>query len=184
MPISLYKYSVLSNPISGTNQKQIPPVQKEAELIKQSEKKTLRDLVDFPSGYTITKNNMKTRMSAEELFDIQYQSGTQLSNGAKLLRPVSFSLGKVDITPNSEFKTFTVTITPTYYRKDSEPISRTMTEKELVDNKALFRGFIKPSSVQKGKYAIAFVDRDGEIQKQTATKEECLKIMEDNFLYL
>lgn len=140
--------------------------------------------MDFPSGYTITKKNTKTRMSAEDLFDIQYNSGTILSNGARLLRPVSFALGKVDINPTDSIGIYEITVTPTYYRKDSQPVSRTMSEKELIANKALSRGYIKPSSTQTGKYAIAFFDKNGEAQKHIATKEECLKLMEENLLYL
>lgn len=181
MTVSFFKYGLPPQKADTTVQTK-PQINNEPQIIRKRE--TQREVADLPSGYTITKNNSKTRLSAEELFDIQYQSGTELSNGAKLLKPVSFSLGKVDITQSDTKGIYTVTITPTYYRQDSEPISRTMTEKELVDNKALFRGFIKPSSTQAGKYAITFFDKNREIQKLTATKEDCLKIMEENLLYI
>lgn len=187
MTVSFYKYELPHKKAEvSTQPKPLTATQKEVKELKkaQNERQTPRELANLPSGYTVTTNIPKIKFSAEELFDIQYNSATTLSNGSKLLRPISLALGKVDIQPTENMGEYTVTISANMFAPERKHNSRTMSEKELLSNRALSRGTIKPSAEQKGKYEVAFQDRDGENHKFLANKKGCLKLLEENMLYM
>ncbi len=189
MTVSYFQYSIASKPQQKpiqTQAKQSTTVSKETldARAKQYKGQTPRELALLPDGYTITPTNSKVKMSAEELFDVQYKSGVTLLNGSKLLRPVSLAMGKVEIRPAEKLGEYNVTILPNKCRPQGKTITRTISEEELVSNKALSKGSIKPSDSQEGKYELTFIDKDGETRKFIANKKGCLKLMDENLLYL
>ena len=189
MTVSYFQYNIATKPQQKqiqTQTKQSTTISKEAieARAKQYAGQTPRELALLPEGYTITPSNSKVKMSAEELFDIQYKSGVTLLNGSKLLRPVSLAMGKVEIKPNETLGKYDVTILPNKCRPQGKTITRTISEEELVSNRALSKGSIKPSDTQEGKYELSFIDKNGESRKFIANKKGCLKLMEENLLYL
>ena len=186
MAISPMRYNggfLSSSQVNGT--KQQTATQKEVADLKrqQYEAKTPRELLDMPYGYTVTpiKNNVNKGLTAEDLFIVQYNSATTLSDGSKLLRPVSLALGKVDIKP-TEDNQYEVTVQPHH---GGHAIHRTMSEEELISNKSLSRGSIKKAPTEDGKkYFLNFVDKNGEERNFLATEKGCLKLLEENLLYM
>lgn len=185
MTVSYLQYNVAAKPTT-TQPKQSPTIQKEilAERAKQYASQTPRELALLPDGYTITPTNSKVKMNAEELFDIQYKSGVTLLNGSKLLRPVSLAMGKVEIKPTETLGEYNVTVLANKCRPQGKTMTRIVSEEELVSNRALSKGSIKPSDTQEGKYELSFIDKNGESRKFIANKKGCLKLMEENLLYL
>ncbi len=190
MPVSFSQYSVASRPSATqtTQTQHTPTTSVSKEFLEEKAKKytgpTPRELALLPDGYTITPANSKTKLSAEELFDLQYNSGTTLVNGSKLLRPVSLAMGKVEIKPAETIGEYNITVLPNKCRPLGSTITRTVSEEELLSNRALASGTIKPSSELSGRYELCFVDKDGEKHKFIANKKGCLKLMEENLLYL
>lgn len=180
---SHYNYGFLSkaqvNSITkpATTDKEIQEPQKNTY-----HQKTPRELLDMPYGCTLTCPINKTTkgLTPEELFIVQYNSATTLSDGSKLLRPVSLALGKVDIIPTEDNK-YDVTIDT---NRGYNTITKTMSEEELIHNKALAKGTIKKSPDEQGKYIVSFIDKDGDKRKFLATEKGALKLLEENFLYM
>lgn len=145
----------------------------------------LRDLYGLPKSITIESSqnyypNIK-KLSSDELFDIQFYSGTKLSNGSVLIRPVILSLGEVDIKPVKDFeKVYSVTILQNKESKAKQ--TKFIKEEDLLKNRSLSRGAIK--EVSSGLYEMVFLDKEGKKQNITASKKECLKLLKDNYLYL
>lgn len=144
-----------------------------------------REAYGLPSGLTVESSQNYypniTKLSPEELFDIQFHSGTKLSNGSVLIRPVILSLGKVDIKPVKDFeKVYSVKIQQNEESKAKQ--TKFIKEEDLLKNRSLSRGAIK--EVSPGLYEMVFLDKDGETQNITASKEQCLKLLKDNFLYM
>ena len=190
MTVSFSQYNVASIP-SATQTKQtqnIPTSTVSKEFLEERAKQytgpTPRELALLPDGYTITPANSKQKLSAEELFDLQYNSGTMLVNGSRLLRPVSLAMGKVEIKPAEKIGEYNITVLPNKCRPLGSTITRTVSEEELLSNRALARGTIKPSTEATGKYELCFEDKNGEKHKFIANKKGCLKLMEENLLYL
>ena len=149
----------------------------------QKIRKTPRELLDLPVNYTAGPNYVTNmgKLTPKELFIVQYNSATELSDGSKLIRPVCLSLGKVDIIPSeTNRKEYIVTIKSPY---QDEPTVKTMTENELLSNKTLCRGKIKPTN-EKGKYLISFKDMNDVKKLFVATEKGCLKLLEENMLYM
>ncbi len=147
----------------------------EIHTAKTEAKPSSRDILDLPRGYTITPDCKAARkISAEELFDVQYQNGVELSDGSKLLRPVILSLGKVDIKPTENEKEYKVTF--------ATGQKKVMSEEELISNRVLSRGQIKET--ENGEYNITFTDNDGKSHDYTETKESALTVLRDNLLYI
>ena len=77
MAVSFFQYNITSKPSAqSTKQAQNAPsttVSKEVldERAKQYKGSTPRELALLPEGYTITPANLKTKLTAEELFDLQ-----------------------------------------------------------------------------------------------------------------
>jgi len=146
---------------------------------------TARKAYDIPRGMTIDHAisyypNI-AKISPEDLFDLQYQDGTKLSDGSKLIRPVILSLGEVDIIPLEQMPGhYAVLRAPMKGEDDVAP--KIITEKELLENKTLCSGTIKKSNG--GKYTIAFTTRDGKSKLISADKAECLKVLKENLLYI
>lgn len=186
MAISPMRYNggfLTSTQVNGTRQQ--TATQKEVSDLKKSSymQKTPRELLDMPYGYTVIESTNKALkgLSAEELFILQYNSATTLSDGSKLLRPVNLALGKVDIKP-TEDNQYEVTIQPNH---GGHTIHKTMSEEELISNKTLSRGTIKKAPTQDGKkYFLNFVDKDGNERDFLATEKGCLKLLEENLLYM
>ncbi len=144
-----------------------------------------RDLYGLPKGITIASSQSYypnlTKLSNEELFDIQFHSGTKLSNGSVLIRPVILSLGTVDIRPVKDLeKVYIINIRQN--DEKSHEITRFMNEENLLKNRSLTRGAIK--EVEPGKYNMIFIDKNGKKQNITTDKKECLAILRDNLLYM
>ena len=184
MAISPMRYSggFLSN--SQVNGKKQPTAtEKEVAELKKEQytQKTPRELLDLPYGYTIMPSNNKAikGLTEKDLFILQYKSATTLSDGSKLLRPVSLALGKVDIKPteNGEYE---VLVQPS----TGHAIHRTMTEEELITNKTLARGTVKEIEGEKGRYIVNFIDIDGKERTYKATEKGCLELLEANLLYM
>lgn len=144
-----------------------------------------RETYNLPKGMTIDSSanylpNL-TKLSPEELFDIQFNSGTKLSNGAVLIRPVILSMGTVDIeTVDGSNKLYKLTRQPLDYKAEKE--TRLISEEDLLKNRSLTRGAIKETAPDK--YRMVFLDKEGEKQNIEASKQECLQLLRDNFLYM
>ena len=144
-----------------------------------------RELYDIPSGITALKSPQGyqgiKKLSPEELFDIQFNSGTKLSNNAVLIRPVILSLGEIDIKPTKDNnKLYTFVRKP--LERNLKKQTRLISEEELLQNRSLTRGAIK--KVDDGLYEMVFLDKNGEKQNIVAGKEDCLNILRDNLLYM
>ena len=181
MTVSFFKYGLPEQKADTTVQTK-PQINNEHKVRK--ERQTPREIADLPSGYTVTTNIPKIKFSAEELFDLQYKSATTLANGSKLLRPVSLALGKVDIQPTENIGEYNVTISANKCAPERKYNTRIMSEKELLSNRALSRGTLKPSEEHKGKYEVHFQDKYGKEQRFLANKKGCLKLLEENLLYM
>jgi hypothetical protein len=190
MAVSFFQYNITSKPNTTKTQqaqsKTSTDVSKEAIKARADRYAGLtpRELALLPDGYTITPPAIKEKLSAEELFDLQYKSGTTLVNGSKLLRPVSLAMGKVEIKPTENLGEYTVTILPNKFRPQGQTIERTVSEEELLSTRALASGTIKPSKEKEGWYELSFIDKNGEPHKFIANKKGCLKLMSENMLYL
>lgn len=184
MAISPMRYNggFLSN-TQVNGKKQQTATEKEVSDLKKQQytQKSPRELLDLPYGYTIVPSNNQSLkgLSPKELFTIQYNSATTLSDGSKLLRPVSLALGKVDINP-IESGEYEVVVKP----PSGHAIHRTMSEEELITNKTLSRGTVKEIEGEEGKYIVNFVDIDGEERTFKATEKGCLELLEANLLYM
>ena len=182
-PIS-FNGSFLSNKQVNGIKTQTATEKEVADLRRsQYSQKTPRELLDMPYGYTATHavNKNTKGFTAEDLFIVQYNSATTLSDGSKLLRPVSLGLGKVDIKPTGD-GSYEVTIHPHH---GGHTIQKTMTEEELISNKVLSRGTIKKAPTEDGKkYFLNFIDKDGEERNFLVTEKGCLKVLEENLLYM
>ncbi len=146
---------------------------------------TARKAYDIPRGMTIDHAisyypNI-AKISPEDLFDLQYQDGTRLSDGSRLVRPVILSLGEVDIIP-LEKRPGHYAVFRAPMRGEDDVAPRIITEQELRDNKTLCSGTIKKSNG--GKYTIEFTTRDGKNKLISADKAECLKVLKENLLYI
>ena len=93
-------------------------------------------------------------------------------------------MGKVEIKPAEKIGEYDITILPNKFRPVGSTITRTVSEEELLSNRALASGTIKPSTKEAGKYELCFTDKNDEEHKFIANKKGCLKLMEENFLYL
>lgn len=187
MTVSFFRYDIQhKRPETAVQQKPLTATDKEVRELKRekSEKQTPREIAELPNGYTVTTNIPKVKFSAEELFDLQYKSATTLSNGSKLIRPISLALGKVDIRPTENMGEYSVTISANVCAPERKYTARTMSEKELLSNRALSRGTIKPSEEHKGRYELSFKDIHGKEQRFLANKKGCLKLLEENMLYM
>lgn len=151
----------------------------------QPHKYHTRDEFNMPKGMTIDSSinylpNL-SQLSSEELFDIQFNSGTKLSNGAVLIRPVILSMGTIDIEAMEDNnKLYKLTRQPIEYNAEKE--TRIIGEEELLKNRSLTRGAIK--EISSGKYRMVFLDKDGTKQNVEASKKECLQLLRDNLLYM
>lgn len=146
---------------------------------------TARDAYDFPRGMTIDKacqnNTNIKRPTPEQLFDIQYASGTRLSDGSTLIRPVILSLGKVDILPSEDEEGKYIFSRMPIDGCLDEPVTTEMTEEELLNNKSLCRGKLKKNG---NKIILSFTDREGNTRVVYTDKAGCIKTLKDNLLYL
>lgn len=153
--------------------------------VSEKHQYSLRDSFDLPKGVTIVTPlpgiSSIRKLSPEDLFDIQFHSGTKLSNGAVLIRPVILSLGTVDIRPVKNLDKVYI-INQQSDELSSEKRTRYISEENLLKNRSLTRGAIK--EIAKGRYNMVFLDKDGKKQNITGNKEECLTVLRDNFLYM
>ncbi len=147
--------------------------------------KTARDAYNFPHGMTVDqvrgKNPNIVKLTPEQIFDIQYVSATKLSDGSTLVRPVILSMGEVDIKPSETEKgkyIFSRTPQDGYY---GEPITKEMTEEELLNNKSLCRGKLKKDG---NKYVLSFTDLNGKNRIFMTDKAGCIRALKDNLLYI
>ncbi len=144
-----------------------------------------REMLNIPQGYTLTTSRdcfpNIIRLTSDELFDIQFNSGTRLSNNAVLIRPVILSLGEIDIKPTKDNnKLYSIVRKP--LEGNLKKQTRLISEEELLQNRSLTRGAIK--KVDDGLYEMVFLDKNGEKQNIVAGKEDCLNILRDNLLYM
>lgn len=165
---------------------------------KESKRKISgRELLDLPCNYTISSKSSSRgiNVSVEDLFNLQFYDATTLSDGSKLIRPICLSLGKVDIKPTENPKKYKMTIYPQYYSNGDKKLEKTITEEELLENKFLYKGRIRKASKKeldelksKGKpnlkYVITYIDKDDIPQKKAVSEKGCLKILQENFLYM
>ena len=152
-------------------------------IAQQEEKKcSPRSLYNLPEGMTITPQKgcyqQAVKLTPDELFDIQFNSGTRLSNDAILIRPVILSLGDVDIKPLQDQYKVSIKSNSGNGRVET----KTFTEDELLKNRTLSRGLIK--EVEPGLYNMVLNKKNGEFQDYYGTKEKCLQLLKDNFLYM
>lgn len=184
MAISPMRYNggFLSN--SQVNGKKQPTAtEKEVQDLKKEQytQKTPRELTDLPYGFTVLPSDSKFAkgLRAKDLFAVQYNSATTLSDGSKLIRPVCLALGKVDITPteNGEYE---VVVKP----PSGHAIHRTVSEEELITNKTLARGSVKAIEDEKGRYIVNIIDIDGQERTYKTTEKGCLDLLQANLLYM
>ena len=144
-----------------------------------------RELYGLPKGITITTLGNRypnlSKLSQEELFDIQFNSGTKLSNNSVLIRPIILSLGTIDIRKiKGNELLYTLSRKPVCSNTPEE--TKIITEDELLNNRSLCRGAMK--EISPGVYEMVFLDKNGEKQNVKAEKKECLTLLKDNFLYI
>jgi len=170
----------------------------EAKNPKESKRKISgRELLDLPCNYTISSKSSSRgiNVSVEDLFNLQFYDATTLSDGSKLIRPVCLSLGKVDITPTENFKEYKMTIYPQYYSNKEKKSERTITEEELLGNKFLYKGNIRKATKEELKelkkqgksnlkYVISYIDKDDVPHKKAVSESGCLRIFQENLLYM
>ena len=172
------------NGISGVRKDYVRPIDVQN---KKNNPIAKRQAYGMPKNMTIDTAGSYypniSRLTPEELFDIQYESGTKLSDGAVLVRPVILSLGDVDITPLEESKQlYKVDINPSEYNGMRSAATITMTEEELLSDKTLCGGTIKKE--EEGNYTLQFRTLDGEIDLIETDKAGCLKTLKENLLYI
>lgn len=114
-------------------------------------------------------------------FTKSFNSATELSDGSKLLRPVCTQLGVIDIKPTKENQKYKISITPPHFSKDQKPITQTLNEKEILENRILSRGKIKKGSAP-DTYIIEYKDNQGRIRNIEASENECLVFLQQNSL--
>ena len=132
-----------------------------------------QEYVGFPSA-TARAYTKLFKMSPEQMFDFKLHSGTKMKNGATLIRPIMLSLGETIIKPTDNGQ-YTI-IAPV----STHPL--TMTEDELKNTKWLSRGTIK--QMDDNRFILDYTDKDGESKFVEATKEEAMKILNDNGYYM
>lgn len=177
-----------------TSQKPSLEIRKPKE---EQEKISKRELFDLPCNYTITSKTLPrgVKVPTEDLFNAQFSDATTLSDGSKLIRPVCLSLGKVDITPTENFKEYKMTIYPQYYSNKEKKSERTITEEELLGNKFLYKGRIRKATKEELKelkkqgksnlkYVISYIDKDDVPHKKAVSESGCLRIFQENLLYM
>lgn len=114
-------------------------------------------------------------------FTKSFNSATELSDGSKLLRPVCAQLGVIDIKPTKDDKKYKISITPPHFSKDQKPITQTLNEKEILENRILSRGKIKKGNTP-DTYIIEYKDNQGRIRNIEASEKECLLFLQQNSL--
>ncbi len=162
------------------------PVQqaKENPTPKRTPQKSIREIMEMPDSYCVKEMKLSNgyKLSPEEIFDIQYESATPLSDGSKLIRPVCLSLGRVNIRPIRNGKEYFVHTIPTFYSNQGTH-GKVMTEDELLSSKIFCRGNIKEGD-KKGTYVINYTDSNGKEHTCCKSKKGCLDLLQENFLYM
>ncbi|MBQ8886740.1 MAG: hypothetical protein IJY61_03470 [Candidatus Gastranaerophilales bacterium] len=110
----------------------------------------------------------------DQRFDYEMATGTKLSNGSTLIKPVILSLGKVDVKrmDNGKYK----------ISSSATENTLTMTEEELLETKWIARGSIK--EMDEDRYMLCYSDRDGKDHIEETTKEGAMQILSNNVYYM
>ena len=140
----------------------------------QSQATKLSQLKKYSGNPTTGFYPRLINLSPEQRFDFEMASGTKLSNGEILIKPVILSLGKLDIKRMDDGQ----------YKINSSTTENTLTmsEEELLDTKWLARGSIK--EVAEDKFIVSYSDRDGENHIKETDKEGAMQILAENIYYL
>ncbi len=152
---------------------------------KEKKEDSVRSLYNLPEGVTVDKMTGYypnfVKLTPDDIFDIQFASGTKLSDGAVILRPVNLSLGNVDIKPSkSEKYKFVVSCTP--LNSNGKTYVQEMTEDELINNKNLCKGTI--TRINDNDFFLSYIDLGGKERIMVADKAGCIKTLKDNLLYI
>ena len=161
--IPTVKKTQVSNPI-----KQI-----KNQTSTNTETSNKQEYVGFPSESARAYTKL-FKMTPEQIFDFKLHSGTKMKNGATLIRPIMLSLGETIIKPTDNGQYSIIAPISTQ--------SLTMTEDELKNTKWLSRGTIK--QMEDDKFFLDYTDKDGKTHFVEATKEEAMKILNDNRYYM
>lgn len=147
---------------------------------KQS--KLSQKTVQTENKATNTQQKLPKHPYASANFFIKsFNSATELSDGSKLLRPVCTQLGVIDIKPTKENKKYKISITPHHFSKDQKPITQTLHENEILENRILSRGTIKKGKMP-NTYIIEYKDKQGKTKNIEASEKECLIFLQQNSL--
>ena len=140
----------------------------------QSQAANLSQLRKYSGNPTTGFYPRLINLSPEQRFDYEMASGTKLSNGETLIKPVILSLGKLDIKKTDDGQ----------YEINSSTTEKTLTmsEEELLDTKWLARGSIK--EIAKDKFIVSYSDRDGQDHVKETNKDGAMKILADNTYYM
>ncbi len=150
-----------------------PINQTKSQQATKSDTQNKQEYVGFPSESARAYTKL-FKMTPEQIFDFKLHSGTKMKNGATLIRPIMLSLGETIIKPTDNGQYSIIAPISTQ--------SLTMTEDELKNTKWLSRGTIK--QMEDDKFFLDYTDKDGKTHFVEATKEEAMKILNDNRYYM
>lgn len=149
-----------------------------------SEKKSTLSQKSAKMGTSTMAEQAKSRkhpyMNAA-YFIKSFNSAPELSDGSKLLRPICTQLGVIDIKPTKDDKKYKITITPPHFSKEQKPITQTLHENEILNNRILSRGKIKKGNTP-DTYVIEYKDNQGQTKNIKASEKECLLFLQQNSL--
>ena len=167
MMISNVSFSSLNRfqPTKPTAEKQ----NKQTTTTTPMEKKT-----DFTGNPYVGMYHRSYALNPEEKFDYHFATGAKLKNGATIIKPVILSLGNVDISRDENGEYSVKTSASEYELKISE--------EKLKKTAWLYRGSIK--QMDENKFILDYSDKDGKTHFVEATKEEAIKMLNDNFYYM
>lgn len=149
-------------------------------------KKKLTDELPAVNASLVQAYNPNIKVSSpEEKFDCALSCGVQLSDGSTLLQPYMMNTGHTEIKNNND-GTYDVVFTSFVGGYKHEPVTRTLSEEDLIADKGLCGGLIK--KLDDNSYEVTYYTssnfKDTEMNTEVMDKNSCIDFMTGHGLHI